>query len=61
MVYRNKKTKELYFVACDDATHSETLERMVVYQNKGPVRKTWVRPYALFQEKFELVQAEEIE
>ena len=33
------------------AKHSETLEKMVVYQNIEDVLDVWVRPYEMFIEK----------
>jgi hypothetical protein len=50
--YRNKKTRNIYQVA-DFATHSETLETMVIYYSMKDVHKLWVRPLELFKEKFE--------
>lgn len=51
--YRNKKNKQKY-VLVDMATHSETLEPMIVYQALYGDNKIWVRPLDLFLEKFEL-------
>lgn len=52
-VVRNNKNGKLYNVS-GSATHSETLECMVIYYDeKGQM---WVRPYDLFLEKFTLVQ-----
>lgn len=52
-MWRNKKHGTLYVLLKRDAKHSETLEPMVIYMNlKGEI---WVRPQALFFEKFEEV------
>lgn len=45
-VYRHYKG-DLYIVE-DIATHSETLEKMVIYRALYGDNKLWVRPYSLF-------------
>jgi hypothetical protein len=52
--YRNKKNRQIYQVQ-DLATHTETLEHLVVYYSLKDVDKIWVRPLELFKEKFEEV------
>ena len=47
--YRHFKGKE-YEVLCM-ATHSETLERMVVYRQFYGERSVWVRPVAMWNEE----------
>lgn len=39
-----------YYHVLHIATHSETLEKMVVYQALYGERGVWVRPYAMFCE-----------
>lgn len=51
--YRNIKTGDVYVVTCI-ATHSETLEAMVIYSKKDFDGKVWTRPLELFKQKFEL-------
>lgn len=56
-VYRNKKTKVIYYVKFL-AKHSETEEPLVVYYSNDSEdigRMVWVRPLELFKEKFEQV------
>ena len=60
MKYKHYKGA-IYTVIIDDAKHSETLERMVIY--KGASGGTWVRPYPIFHgltaygvKRFELVE-----
>lgn len=53
-LYRNKKTGEIYSVDRFE-THSETLEPMVGCT--APDGWYWTRPYDLFVEKFERVDA----
>lgn len=43
------------------AKHSETLEKMVVYQNIEDSTKIWVRPYSLFVEKVNHQQYPEVQ
>jgi hypothetical protein len=47
--YRHYKNK-LYQVI-DVATHSETLEKMVVYKPLYGEEKLWVRPLKMFEEE----------
>lgn len=53
--WRNRKTGGLYTVLLL-ARHSETGEEMAVYMDGAQV---WVRPLALFLEKFECVSGTE--
>lgn len=48
-IYRHYKDK-LYEVI-DVATHSESLEQLVVYKPLYGESKLWVRPLAMFQEE----------
>lgn len=50
-VYRHFKG-DLYIVE-DIATHSETLEKMVVYRALYEDNRLWVRPYSMFVEEVE--------
>ncbi|MGF6951902.1 hypothetical protein QF028_004407 [Neobacillus sp. B4I6] len=52
-IYQNNKNKQLYKVI-NLATHSETLEPMVVYMALYPNFKVWIRPLDLFLEKFQV-------
>lgn len=54
-IYKHSKKGTLYRVI-GTATHSETLELMVVYeaQYDNPVSKLWVRPAAMFEEIVEV-------
>lgn len=51
-IYKHYKGK-LYEVL-DVATHSETLEKMVVYKQLYGEYATWVRPYDMFNEEIEV-------
>ena len=46
--YRHYKGKEYLVLAV--ATHSETLEKYVVYQALYGERAVWIRPYEMFCE-----------
>lgn len=48
-IYRHYKNK-LYEVT-DVATHSESLEQLVVYKPLYGESKLWVRPIAMFEEE----------
>jgi hypothetical protein len=48
-IYRHFKGKE--YLLIEIVTHSETLEKMVVYQALYGDFSYWVRPYDLFFEK----------
>jgi hypothetical protein len=50
-IWRNNKTGN-YYKFLHVVTHSETLEKMVVYVSNDGSEKLWVRPYILFMEKF---------
>lgn len=50
-IYKHYKG-DLYIVE-DIATHSETLEKMVVYRALYGDNKLWVRPYDMFIEEIE--------
>ena len=54
-IYRHSKKGTLYRVI-GTATHSETLEDMVIYeaQYDNPVSKIWVRPVSLFCDTVEI-------
>lgn len=52
-LYQNIKNKQLYKII-QLATHSETLEPMVVYMALYSPYKIWVRPLELFFEKFQV-------
>jgi hypothetical protein len=54
-IYKHSK-KGTHYRVIGTATHSETLEPMVVYeaQYDNPVSKLWVRPEAMFEEVIEL-------
>lgn len=47
---REKGNKYLYKI-CAFATHSETMEKMVVYEALYEPFGTWVRPYDMFMSK----------
>lgn len=51
-IYRHYKNKDYKVLAV--ATHSETLEKMVVYQALYGERGIWVRPLAMFVEMVEI-------
>ncbi len=48
-IYRHYKGNEYRVIG--EATHSETMERLVVYQALYGARGLWVRPRAMFLEK----------
>ena len=48
-IYRHYKNKEYKVLAV--ATHTETLEKMVVYQALYGERGIWVRPLQMFMER----------
>ena len=48
-IYRHYKNKEYKVLAV--ATHTETLEKMVVYQALYGDREIWVRPLQMFMER----------
>ncbi len=50
-IYKHYKG-DLYIVE-DIATHSETLEKMVIYRALYGDNKLWVRPYDMFIEEIE--------
>ena len=56
-IYRHYKNKEYKVLAV--ATHTETLEKMVVYQALYGERGIWVRPLQMFVEKV-LVDGKEV-
>lgn len=56
--YRHFKGKE-YLVLCV-ATHSETLEKFIVYRALYGDGGVWVRPYAMFAETV-IVDGREVE
>lgn len=43
-----KHYKGDYYIVEDIATHSETLEKMIVYRGLYENSPLWVRPYSLF-------------
>lgn len=45
-IYRHYKGD--YYIVEDIATHSETLEKMIVYRGLYENSPLWVRPYSLF-------------
>jgi hypothetical protein len=53
--YQHSKTGNLYRVIAI-AKHSETLEKLVVYEAlyDNPTSKVWVRPTKMFLEKVEI-------
>ena len=51
-IYRHYKNKEYKVLAL--ATHTETLEKMVVYQALYGEGAVWVRPLAMFMEMVEI-------
>ncbi len=51
-IYRHYKNKEYKVLAL--ATHTETLEKMVVYQALYGEEAVWVRPLAMFMEMVEI-------
>ena len=51
-MYRHYKNKEYKVLAL--ATHTETLEEMVVYQALYGEEAVWVRPLAMFMEMVEI-------
>jgi hypothetical protein len=53
--YKHSKTGNFYRVI-GIAKHSETLEKLVVYEAlyKNPKSKLWVRPLKMFLEKVEI-------
>ena len=51
-LYRHYKGKE--YTVIEVATHSETLEEMVVYRPMYGEKKLWVRPLAMFMENVEV-------
>ena len=51
-IYRHYKNKEYKVLAL--ATHTETLEEMVVYQALYGEEAVWVRPLAMFMEMVEI-------
>jgi hypothetical protein len=50
--YRHYKNKD--YVVLGVAKHSETLEKLVVYQAEYGDKQVWVRPYKMFLEDVEL-------
>ncbi len=50
--YRHYKGKE--YTVIGTATHSETLEELVVYRKDYDDRSLWVRPKAMFSEQVEV-------
>ena len=56
-IYRHFKGKE--YLLIEIVTHSETLEKMIVYQALYGDFSYWVRPYDLFIEKV-LVEGERV-
>lgn len=53
-------TKYLYQIM-DIATHSETMEQLVVYRALYAPYETWVRPYEMFMEEVDRVKYPEIQ
>lgn len=51
-VYKHYKGD--YYLVEDIATHSETLEKLVLYRALYGDGRLWARPYELFLSKFEL-------
>ena len=51
-IYRHYKNKEYKVLAL--AIHTETLEKMVVYQALYGEEAVWVRPLAMFMEMVEI-------
>ena len=51
-IYRHYKNKEYKVLAL--ATHTETLEKMVVYQALYGDEAVWVRPLAMFMDLVEI-------
>lgn len=51
-IYRHYKNEEYKVLAL--ATHTETLEKMVVYQALYGEEAVWVRPLAMFMEMVEI-------
>lgn len=51
-VYRHYKGNNYEVIAL--ATHSETLEKMVVYRALYGERGVWVRPYSMWNEEVEV-------
>lgn len=50
--YRHYKNKEYEVIGV--ATHSETLEQLVVYRKLYDDHSLWVRPYDMFVEEVEV-------
>ena len=48
-IYRHHKGD--YYIVEDIATHSETLEKYVVYRALYGENKLWIRPYEMFTEE----------
>ena len=49
--YRHFKGNE--YIILHIARHSETLEKLVVYQDLGGKKEVWVRPYNMFIKKLD--------
>lgn len=52
MIYRHYKGN--LYELLNIATHSETLEKMVVYKALYGDGEVWVRPYSMWDEKVEI-------
>lgn len=50
-IYRHYKGN--FYELLDIATHSETMEKMVVYRALYGERGVWVRPYSMWSEEVE--------
>lgn len=50
---RYQHYKGQFYHVIDTATHSETLETLVVYRPLYGDQKLWVRPYEMFVEQIE--------
>ncbi len=49
-----KHYKGNYYTLLYIATHSETLEKYVVYQQQYGNKEIWIRPYTMFFETIEI-------
>jgi len=53
-VGRYKHYKGNFYQVIEVATHSETMEQLVVYRPEYGDKKLWVRPLDMFQESVEI-------
>ncbi|MFH0969578.1 MAG: DUF1653 domain-containing protein [Patescibacteria group bacterium] len=51
-IYQHYKGK--FYKVIGVATHSETLEKLVIYQAMYGKKKLWVRPLGMFMEKIKI-------